>query len=288
MGDSSPTNPYFPPPLNPGPNTSDVVMSDLEKTAISLMDGERIAWETTVAFVTDRVAFNMKNLLRQLRKNWWGIFEEPVDPVTGRKKIWVPLTESTGETVVKNINLDTKDITFRAKTPKATALTALVRSIVRNFLDKMRFGEKLKELETILARDGTCVWKTIETWDKKLKQYVCDIRIVDLLNVYLDPTSPSIQEAYRFTERSLMYTDEIKSMKGWINTEGLYAAVSLPRVDGFFRNQGNTLGTVKGTDVWESYGKYPTYLLTGNKKDMQEEDIHIVVSGLEAGRPRKI
>ncbi len=286
MPDSLPTNSYFPPPLNPGPNVAENQnkMSDIEKMAISLIDAERVAWETTVAFVTDRVAFNMKNLIRQLRKNWWGIFEEPIDPQTGRKKIYVPLTESVGETVVKNINLGSKDVTFRAKVPKAVKLTSLVRSIVRNFLDKMGFGEKLKELEVILARDGTCVWKTME---KKTKDgYRCDIRIVDLLNVYLDPTSPSIQEAYRFTERAFMYVDEIQKMKGWINTEGLKAVVSLPRNDGFFRNQGNTLGTVKGRDVWESFGKYPKYLMTGKKEDMDEMDLHIVVSGLEAGSPQ--
>lgn len=258
----------------------------IEAVAIALIDTERVAWETTVAFVTDRVAFNMKNLIRQLRKNWWGIYDEPIDPQTGHKKIWVPLTESVGETVVKNIDLDTKDITFRAKKPSSVKLTSLVRSIVKNFLDKMRFGEKLDELETILARDGTCVWKTIETRNKD-GEYECDIRIVDLLNVYIDPTSPSIQEAYRFTERSLLYQTEIEGMKGWINTKGLKYTTGLPRNDGFFRNTANTLGTTKGIDVWESFGKYPEYLMTGKLADMsQDSDLHIVGSGLEAGAAR--
>lgn len=279
---------YFPPNTNPGANvaTPPAQLSDIEKLAISLVDSERVAWETTVAFVTDRVAFNMKQLLRQLRKNWWGIFDEPIDPQTGRKKIWVPMTESVGETVVKNIDLDTKDVNFRAKKPSAVKLTALVRSIVRNYLDKMRFGEKLDELETILARDGTCVWKTIEKKDKDGK-YCTDIRIVDLLNVYLDPTSPTIQDAYRFTERALLYPSEIESMKGWINTQGIKGTTALPRNDGFFRNQANTLGTVKGKDVWESYGKYPEFLMTGKKEDMNtDSDLHIVLSGLESGDVR--
>lgn len=280
------SNPYFPPQLNPGPNPNAKAPSDIEKMAISLIDTERVAWETTVAFVTDKVAFNMKNLIRQLRKNWWGVFDEPIDPQSGRKKIWVPLSESIGETVVKNIDLDTKDVNFRAKKPSAVKLTALVRSIVRNYLDEMRFGEKLDELETILARDGTCVWKTIEKKDENGK-YCTDIRIVDLLNVFLDPTTPNIQQAYRFTERALMYIDEIKAMEGWINTNDLQPTVSLPRNDGFYKNAANTLGTVKGLDVWESWGRYPKYLRTGVQADKHtDENLHIVISGLEAGAAR--
>lgn len=284
-------NPYFPPQQTPGPTPQDIkhTPSDIERLAISLVDAERVAWETTVSFVTDRVAFNMKNLIRQLRKNWWGVFDEPIDPQTGRKKIWVPLSESVGETVVKNIDLDTKDVNFRAKKPSAVKLTALVRSIVRNYLDAMRFGEKLDELETILARDGTCVWKTIETKeteDNKVK-YCTDIRIVDLLNVYIDPTSPTIQEAYRFTERALYYPDELKQQKGWIHTDGITGSIGIPRNDGFFKNQANTLGTVKGIDVWESWGKFPKFLRTGVKADMAiDEDLHIVISGLEGGTVR--
>lgn len=261
----------------------DYIPSDIEKEAIRLIDEERTTWETTVAYVTDRVAFNMKNLIRQCRKNWWGVFDQPVDPQTGRAKVWVPLTESVGETVVKNIDLDTKDINFTAKKPAAVKFTSLVRSIVRNYLDEIDFGEKLDELENIVARDGTCVWKIFETKkDGKLKT---DIRIVDLLNVYLDPTSPSIQEAYRFTERALLYPDEIRDMTGWLNLD-VEGVLSLPRNDGFYQNRGNFLSTVKSRDVWESYGKYPKYLKTGNKDDKKIDlDLHIVVSGLEAGKP---
>lgn len=268
------------------PNDNSKELSEIEREAIRLIDEERVAWENSTAFVTDKVAFNMKNLIRQLRKNWWGIFDEPIDPQTNRKKVWVPLSESVGETVVKNIDLDTKDVTFRAKKASAAKLTALVRSIVRNYLDKMSFGEKLDELETILARDGTCVWKTIETKDKD-GEYCTDVRIVDLLNVYLDPTSPTIQDTYRFTERALVYPDELKKMKGWINTEGIKGRIGLPRDDSFFVGASNVLGTVKGIDVWESYGKYPKYLMTGNSDDKNTDiDLHIVVSGLESGSRR--
>lgn len=258
-------------------------LTDIEREAIKLVDGERTTWENSLAFVTEKVAFDMKNLIRQCRKNWWGVYDEPVDPQTGHKKIWVPLTESTGETVVKNIDLDTKDVNFRAKKPSAARLTSLIRSVVRNYLDKMSFGEKLDQLEIVLARDGTAVWKTYETKDDD--GYCTEVKNVDLLNVYIDPTSESIQDAYRFTERSLMYPDELKRIPGLINTDGVKGVTNLSRTDGLY-NLGSVTSNVKAVDVWESYGKYPLRLITGKEKDDEETDIHIIVSGLEAGNPR--
>lgn len=126
--------------------------SDLELEALRIIKSEKTEWETGTAFVTEKVAFQMRNLIRQLRKNYWGIFDNPTDPTTGRKKIWVPLTESLVESVVKNIDLDTKDIQFKAKRPEAIGFTSLVRSIVKVRLDQINFGEKLDELERILDR----------------------------------------------------------------------------------------------------------------------------------------
>src|SRR6185295_8367226 len=118
-------------------------MNELEAQAVSILVREKTLWEQSYAFITEKVAFNMRNLIRQCRKNYWGVFDEPIDNQTGRRKIWPPLTESIVEAVVKNIDLDTKDVNFRAKKPSAVALTHVVRSIVRHGLDELGFGELL-------------------------------------------------------------------------------------------------------------------------------------------------
>lgn len=260
--------------------------SDLEKEALQIIAMEKATWEDATAFITERVAFQMRNLIRTLRKNFWGIFDIEKDPTTGRKKIWIPLTESFVDSVVKNIDLDTKDINFRSKHPKAIPLTSVVRSIVKNALDKMMFGEYLDEFEKTLAIDGTAVWKTFESKDHDGDKCV-KILPVDLLNIYIDPTSRSIQEAYRFTERSLMSQEEVKGMKGWINTEDVQGSVSLNRTDS---NYGTVnASTSKYVDVWELWGKIPKSLITGNKEDAGEDvDGHIVASGLERAGTEKI
>ena len=56
---------------------------DIAREAIALVEGEKQMWENATVFVTDKIAFNIRNLIRALRKNYWGIFDSPLDPVTG-------------------------------------------------------------------------------------------------------------------------------------------------------------------------------------------------------------
>lgn len=253
---------------------------DLEARAISIVKDEKIRWELATAFVTPRVNFKMRQLIRILRKNYYGVFDEPTDPMTGQEKVWYPLTEINVEAVVKNIDLDQKDIGFRAKTPDSYGITDITRAFVKDKLDKLYFGQKLDDFERSLAIDGTAVWKTIEQNGKML------ILPVDILNVYIDPTTPSIQEAYRFTERSLMFPEEILAMNGWINTEGVEANVTegLPRTDPFWMNRTMQFNSnVKMVDVYELWGKIPKSLITGEAIDDTEEvEGRIVCSNIDS------
>lgn len=248
--------------------------------AISIVRGEKQRWEVATAFVTDRVSFKMRQLIRICRKNYYGIFDVPIDQQTQLEKIWYPLTEIHVEAVVKNIDLDQKDINFKSKTKDGYGITDLTRSAVKDKLSKIYFGQKLDDFERALAIDGTAVWKTYEE-KGKLK-----VQLVDLLNIYIDPTTPSIQEAYRFTERSLMFPEEVKGMKGWSNTEGIEMNMveGLPRTDPYWMNRATQVNSnVKLLDVYELWGQIPLSLITGNSGDDNKEvQGHIVVSGIDS------
>lgn len=243
---------------------------DIKNKAIQIVLDEVKTWEDATVYVTENVAFEMRNLIKSLKKNYWGIFDQPLDPMSGRKKIWVPLTETMVESVVKNIDLDTKDINFRAKNTSAIGLTSVIRSLVKNNLDEITFGQKLDEFERQLATYGTAVWKTIETKEGM------DIRNVDLLNIYIDPTARDIQEAYRFTERAVVSVDEIAQMKGWMNTRGLSGEANINRYDSDLNTEGST---EKWRSVYETWGKVPKSIITGKETDNDVEiDGHIVIS----------
>lgn len=253
---------------------------EIYERAITIVKQEKQLYEVATAFITDRVSFKMRDLLRICRKNYYGIFDQPKDPFTGLEKIWYPLTEINVEAVVKNIDLDQKDINFRAKTPNGYGITDLTRSVTRDKLSRIYFGQKLDAFERQLAIDGTAVWKTYEEDGKLI------IRPIDILNIYIDPTSPSIQEAYRFTERTLMFPSEMRLMNGWYNLEDIDFNVpeGVPRSDPYWMNNASRMNSnVKMWDVYETWGKIPKSLITGDKADDNEEvDGHIVVSGIDS------
>ncbi len=244
------------------------IASPLEQEAIRIVKEEVSNWGIASAFVTERISFNMRNLIRQLRKNYWGVFDTPDDPTTGREKIWIPLTESTVEAVVKNIDLDQKDINFRAKKKESIGLTQIIRAIVKNKLDQIFFGEYLDQLERQLAIDGTVVWKTYSYKDEKGKTCT-EIRNVDLLNFYIDPTAECIAKS-DIVERAVLTVDEFKSMPGLINKELIVGEANLNPLDGDQRATFATDKMPKFVEVFERWGKMPLYLITGKEDDRKE------------------
>lgn len=266
--------------------TKTPIQLEIEKECIAIVDRERVNWEEAVSFVTPKVAFRMRELIRILRKNYWGVFDNPTDKNTQREKIWINMAMSTVETWVKNIDLDTKDIGFLARTEEGIRLTEITRLAVKDYLDRIYFGETLDADERQVLIDGTLVWKTWE--DRSTGKPVMKRRTVDLLNFYIDPTEENIQSAYRVTERAILLPSQIEGMNGWMNTKNLPGSQVLNRADGSRRSNFGTRFTANYRDVWECWGKVPKWVITGDKEDkdaMCEVDGHIVVSGLEAPKP---
>lgn len=253
------------------------ILSKIEQDAITLVNGEYQQWRDATAFVTTKIAFNIRVLLETLRKNYYGIFDEPNDPSTGQKKIWIPLTESIVDSIVKNIDLDTKDINIRAKRPNAIGLTSFVRSSVRNKLEEMSFGDLLDEAERFLCVDGMFVWKTYLTNENGKKEI--KVKRVDLLNFFIDPTASSVQEATTI-ERAVMNVEELKSMDGWENTEDVVGA-NVSRNDALLTGSSVALtGKSDLVEVFERWGLMPKSFITGNADDKEMINGHIVVSGM--------
>lgn len=250
--------------------------------AVNLVQDEKEQWEDSLIFVTEKVAFRVRDLIRTNYKNYWGIFDNPKDRLTGREKIWYPLTEEVCNAWADNSDLDTKDIGFRTRPGGNYAVTQLTRQIMKDYLDQTNFGQDLDDSAFEKAIPGTSVWKVVDNYEKGKnfpKRYT-----VNLLNFYIDPTAKNIQEAYRVTERALMFPDEIKRMTGWYNLDNLTTEKGLSNYDPESM-KGSTNSNTKTRDIYELWGKIPNAFFSGDPNDNEEVDGHIIVSGLEAGSP---
>ncbi len=254
-------------------------VKELEADLMQILTSEKVNWELGTTFITERIAFRNRDLIREVRKNYYGVFNQPIDPVTGRRKTYVPLTESLVEAAVKNIDLDTKDITVKAKPTGRLGLVDLARNIIKNSLDEIYFGEFLDDMERRLAIDGTCVWWTGEK-DGKI-----DIRQVDLLNFYIDPSVRSINEAEAVMERIVMDVSSAKSMakRGkWENQKDIVGHLGVDRYDGEF-NAGNIneTGQTKMVEVWKRTGLISKKFFSGSEKD---EDVLVSAEVIASGQ----
>lgn len=255
-----------------------MTQNDAQLALAHLVKDEVSKYDLGQYWITDKVAFNLREMIKEFRKNYWGIYDVPLDPITKREKLWVPLTRTLCDAVRKSVDLDPKDVRFRSTDPDYINITSLVRGAIRRYLRQTYFNHTLNQMTTTLVIDGTDVWKTY-TLDGKIVR-----KDVDLLNVYIDPTADSIQEAFRFTERVLMTDDEVQSMD-WDNRDEFKSIEGLEKEAGDNVKKQGEYG-----DVYECWGKFPKNLVeTANGAEYDDEDndlidAHVVISGIETGK----
>lgn len=258
---------------------------EIENEAIQIVRSEVEKYEEALFFINENVAFSMRPLIRKLRKNYWGIFEKDTkDKVTQKDNIWVPLTRLIVDAVRKNADVDSRDNNVVAKRGKKFGIVAIIRGFLRDWSERTYFGEVLNTTILTLCIDGTAVWKTQKV--RRNGKWYIDRKDVDILNCYIDPTAKSIQEAYRFTERSLMTPEAIQNMD-WMNNEEVTGSKNLHPTE---TDLLQTYDTGEYVDVYELWGMIPEYLITGKKdiKGKRNEYVEgrIVVSGIQTGNLR--
>ncbi len=254
------------------------IPDEFEIEALGIVNQEKAEWDEESVFVTDKVYYMMRKVIEQARKFYNGIFDNPKDETTGEDKIWYPLTEYSVESVVKSVDLDTKDILIRPGTPNAVGVTPLIRALTLHYLKKMGFGQLLNDVIRVLARDGTAVVKTIEGIDKKTGRKTLNSYIVNLLNFWIDPAARTIQDT-SVIERIVMSESDVQDMSDvWDNTKFIGFSLAIPQVPNTW---GGTGGKMPFTEVWERWGKIKKSWITKDHKDDNEwVDGHIVASGL--------
>lgn len=260
------------------------ILKDEEREALGIIRDEIDDWKEGGIDITDSVSYDMRNEVKDARKNYYGKFNVEIDPDTKLEKIFVPLTEWSCESMIKNIDLDTKDITIKAPVAEKIGIAEVLRLIVQNFLKRINFGEALNDIQRRTVIDGTSIVKVIKSYSDEYKRYVPDIRIVDFLNFYIDPASRSIQEASAVIEKNVMTMDEfyIMANKGkWENVK-LAKPITDTTLNVDSAATGFTTSEVPLIEVYERWGKIDKSWITKKEEDKDKWiDGIIVASGIE-------
>jgi len=221
-----------------------------EQQALTLIENERAAWKWGAVWVSNDASFVIRNEIDIARKNYYGIFEKGTDSETGLKNLWVPLTEWSVEGMVKNVDLDTKDINIKSPEAKYNPVASTMKCILFNYLGKIHFGEKLNDTIRRTCIDGTGILKVYEKYSDEFKKKMIHLTVVDPLNIIVDPTFNSLQEV-PVLERVIMTKDEVYEHTDWKNlNEITYKEGSVPT-----------------TVIYERWGKIPLSLITKRESD---------------------
>jgi len=237
--------------------------TDGEREVIRIMLSEKANWEEGNVFVTDKVQFIMRNIVKKARKNYFGIFNDQKDPVTGRDKIFIPLTEWTVETMLKNIDVDTKDIDVKARNSSAYLKAEILRHILKKKLDDINFGQTLNRWLRRVAIDGTAYLKAIDD-EGKLK-----VNVVDRLNIIADPSVECLDESAGTTERYIMSKPEFDELE-LDESDKVDGTTSVDRtgIDAFSPATQST--EIPYVELFERYGYLPEYVISEKEEDKKK------------------
>ena len=255
------------------------IPSEAERGAIGVIVSEREQWDGMPVNVTTKVQYIMNNVWDKARRYYAGVFDSPYDEVTGDRKVWVPLIETAVESVKKSIDFDTKDVLVSPTKKTGINFVPVVRASIFNLFKKLDFKQLLNEITDTVSRDGTCVVKTYIDIDPNTKKKVIKSKVVDLMNIWVEPSAPTLQES-SVIERQLKTKQEMEAYKDlWDNIDKVQYTLQPDRL-----TEISTVAStnIPYTEVWERWGLIPKSWATGKKED-QEKLIegHIVASGVD-------
>lgn len=253
-------------------------MEERLKGAASLIKNEITNWEQGEAFVTNEESFIMKEVVQKARRNYFGIFSEPTDPVTGRKKLFIPLTEWIVESVVKNIDIDTKDIKVYSRNPMNYGMAAIFRYVLNYWLNKINFGKVINNIIRITSIDGTGYLKVMKQ-GKEIK-----VKIIDSLNIITDPSANNLDES-PIIEKNILYLPEFREEARtgkWIDWENIKGDYDIYR-NGFEEETGTIKSEVPVVEVYERWGYFPKSFITGKENDLDYVYGIIIASDIDEG-----
>ena len=247
-----------------------------ELEAIKIIKDERKNWDEGVVFITDDMEMVMKNVVKKARRNFMGVYKSQFDPITKKQKIFIPFTEWTVENVLKNIDIDTKDIDVMAsnQSDKAYMKAEVWRHVLQKKLSDCGFGKTINQLLRRIGIDGTGFLKAGKV-DGKL-----DICIVDRLNMLYDQSVEEIKKSSGKIERFVYTKPEFDQLN--LDKAEYVEGTKEMSLGATLADENKVSTEIPYVELYQRYGWLPKFCLTDKEEDKNDfVYCKALVSGLE-------
>jgi hypothetical protein len=204
-------------------------------------------------------------------------FEDESD-YNGIPKIFANIVSWRRDTLARFLAFKTRDYRLRPLNPKSKLSTLFLEKELEQFLKKNNIDQLENETAHELATFGSCVWKKTKKGAK----------IIDIRNLFLDPTSEYIENS-RFVTIKYFFTPSRLRKKakenGWDldATQALIERVKNTKSAEQQSYEGeNSLGSIRSTpyiEVFERWGEVDKSLLTGKRRDEGEMVQAVMIVG---------
>lgn len=186
-----------------------------------------------------------------------------------KEKIFFNIVNYRRDTVMKSLDIDTKDIKLVPQNEFSRLKTFLMQKEFQLWLKTNKVGELFNDAVEVLATFGSVVVKTTGTLPE----------VVDMRRLFIDPTIDRINNSRFITQEHFMTQSELEKMDKWdkkairqvIQRFGsIYSPASYEN-----GSSTNIQGTTPYYKIYERYGEVPRRLLDENAEyvDGEENDL---------------
>jgi hypothetical protein len=199
----------------------------------------------------------------------------------GREKIFYNISTPRKDTVVRFLDIDTKDIKIHDLDPKSTMATSLLQKELEIFMRKHNIAHKLNQLADEVVTYGSVVLK--DTKDGPVVQ--------DLRRLFLDPTVENITDSRFITYVDYYTPDQLRKKvnQGWDEEaiEKIIKHKEDQESDAPQAYEGdhmsNEIRSTKLIEVYTRYGNVPEKFIKGGKSEKSVPAVCIVAEPYMTG-----
>ncbi len=189
----------------------------------------------------------------------------------GRKKIFFNIVNFRRDTVMKSLDLDTKDVKCVPLNEDSKMKTFIMQKDFKTWMKTNDIGQKFNDSVETLSTFGSVVIKTSGTLPE----------VVDLRRFFLDPTVDTVHQSRFLIQEHFMTQSELEKMKGKWDIKAIrqvverFGSIYSPMS---YENGGQTgiKGTTPYYKVYERYGEVPKHMLSEDGEYDEEDKFDLV------------